>query len=460
MRPVASYIVGGRFDAVRQSANNAWNVNLSNGNMNNNNTNNRYNVVGASESLPNVDEWIVAEHNFYKNKHGSPPAQRIHIHPARVLRLARRVASGEYSPRPGYRFPIIDPTPREIYAAFCEDRLVHHYVAPFISQVAERVHAANGDVSHGNRIGHSAQTGAGQIRDAIAAAKEKCADPYVVKIDIRSFFSSVPRVKAYEALARYAGEYYGDADRDEKLAICKTLITHDPTVGCVKLPGEWEKVPARKLMENAPTGCGLPIGNFYSQLVANLYLASYDAALSRFGVCPRFVDDKCCIVDGPREAQECLAAARDAVEAIGLRLHPDKVYIQPAHRGVNYCGRTVKGGRIYLSNRTVRRAHYAVGKAPRTPDGARKVCATVNSYLGLMRHCTERKNERRLADAVLSGFGPWVYFEIRDGHFVCKVKAAYNLRRTRIQTINKEYDEIRKIKQERQRHPRERRGRR
>lgn len=414
---------------MRYSANNAWNVNLNTGNVNNTVTYNRYFVVGASESVPDVDGWAAAERSFYKNKHRSVGAQRIHIHPGRVTRIARLVESGEYTPRPGYRFALFEPSPREIFAAFCDDRLVHHYVAPYITEVAERVHNDNGDVSHGNRIGHSAHTGAAQIRDAIAAARERNAEPYVAKVDIRSCFPSVPREKAADAFERYAkacGMY--DA---RMLAICRKLFLHDPVPGCMTLSSDSEmaRVPERKRLAEGVDG--FPIGNFYSQLIVNLYLAEIDAALKRYGVNPRFVDDKCIIAPDKATALEEIALARSVAASLGLVMHPDKIYIQPAHRGVNFCGRTIKGGRLYLTKRTVRRAFRKVEKEDRTEDGARRIWSSVNSYLGIMRHCTEHKNEVRLADAVMEGFGEWLYFIRRDGHLVCRLKRRYDLRTKR-----------------------------
>lgn len=425
-RPV-SYVIGeGHGAAVRNTATNCWNVNMNTGNVNNNNTYNRYFVVGASDSVPNAGEWFVAERSFFKNKHRSVGAQRIHMHPGRVMRVARGVQSGTWSPRPGYCFPILEPAPRQIFAAFCEDRLVHHYVAPFLTSIAEAVHVANGNVSHGNRINFSAHTGAIQIRDAITALMTQYPDAYILKIDFKSFFNSIPRARAFELVSRYAREYYAGPDREEKLAICRKLIMHDPVDGCVRLAKkEMERIPPAKRMENAPEGCGFPIGNFYSQLVANLYLAELDRRLMKYGVCPRFVDDKCCVVKDVETAKACLAEARQAAEELGIRIHPDKIYIQPAHRGVNFCGRTIKGGRIYLSNRTIQSARRKVKEAAATEEAAVDLCNTVNSYLGMFRHCTEWQNEKRLADLVLKRHSQWLYFVLKGGHFVCRVKKTY-----------------------------------
>ena len=408
----------------RYSTTNMWNVNLSIGNVNNNNSYNRNFIVGSSESILNIDEWFIAEKRFFKNKHNSYGAQRIHLHPFRVVKLVKRITKKTYKPRPGYCFPIFEPSPREIFAAFCEDRMVHHYVSPFISFIADCVHNDNGDVSHGNRCGHSAQTGAEQIRDYVL----KC-DPEkfsFVKIDIKSCFPSINREKAWLFFEKMARTYYHESDLEEKLSICKILILHDPVFGCVQLSDAklWEKVPPRKRMKNSNPGCGLPIGNFYSQLIANIFLAILDCALKPYGVNPRFVDDKCNIIHKSK-IKECLEVANRTANEMGLELHPDKIYIQPIYHGVNFCGRTIKGKRIYISSRILNRINYKIKIGDISKDSAIKMCSTVNSYLGLMKHCTERKNEKRIADKVLHKYGKWLYFTVKDGHFTCHVRKKY-----------------------------------
>lgn len=385
--------------------------------------------MGASESFIDLDGWESAERSFFKNKHGSLAAQRMHVHPARVVRVACKVASGEYYPQRCYRFPLLEPSPREIYASFSDDRLTHHYVAPFIASVCESVHNANGNISHGNRIGHSAQTGAEQIREAIRDATNRYECPYIVKIDIRSFFPSIPRGRAFELFKKYANEYA--PGNDKLLALCETLIKHNPTKNCLTLPGPWDKIPKRKILPMDESGKGLPIGNFYSQLIANLYLSVLDEELKKYGTNPRFVDDKCCIVKDRETVGLVLDVAKNCAESLGLKLHPQKVYIQPVYRGVNFCGRTIKGERVYLSNRTIKRAYYSIGNFPKNIDGAIGVCSTVNCYFGLMRHCTEYKKETELVDTILEIFGEWVYFAKRDGHFICRIKDCYKPRKNR-----------------------------
>lgn len=423
--------------AVRQSATNCWYVNYNNGNRNNNNTNNRCFVVGASESLSNEDEWAEAWRNFFKHHHGAIKAQQIRIHPAIALRKALEVESGAFKPKPGYRFPILYPTPREIHAARDEDKLVHYYVAPFLNDVSEAVHLANGNISHGNRRGHSAQTGAEQIRSVLLGALDRYDSPVVVKVDFQSCFMSMPRMRVYETLAFFARMYYRGEDLEEKLSVCKALVLNDPTVGCVTLEGRWDLVPERKKLENAGKGRGIPIGNLYAQIVVNIYLAVFDMLMAWHGKAPRFVDDKVFQAKDMDEAKAILRDARTSAASLGLTLHPKKVYIQPARNGVNFCVRTVKGKRIYLSNRTLKAAFQAASEA----KDAITARDSANSYLGLMKHCTERKNEAGLAEAVAVRFVGDLFIKIKNGHHIVCLEDRANPRKQREQLIKELYDE-------------------
>ena len=74
-----------------------------------------------------------------------------------------------------------------------------------INQVAEAVHQENGDVSHGNRIGHSASTAVRQIYDNIKAMSEGYTRTcYVATMDVSGFFMSIDKEVAYRVFEYYA----------------------------------------------------------------------------------------------------------------------------------------------------------------------------------------------------------------------------------------------------------------
>ena len=144
---------GNAWSCVRNNGNNAWYVNFGNGNCNNNNTNNRYSVWPASEFDKIVDDWLQAEREGYKNKHSSFEAARYHYHLSNIYDLVERVKNN-YKPTTSTCFVLQYPVYREVFAANYTDRIVHHYIAPMISTVAESVHSINRNVSKANRTAY------------------------------------------------------------------------------------------------------------------------------------------------------------------------------------------------------------------------------------------------------------------------------------------------------------------
>lgn len=212
----AEVLGGNVWSCVRNNGNNAWYVNMGNGNLNNNNTNNTYSVVPASDLSEKVPAWIAAESDCYKNKHASLEAASFHFNLSRIYELINRIDNG-YQPQTSICFVLDYPVYREVFAANYTDRIVHHYVAPMLGEICEKVHEANGDVSHGNRIGHSASTAIEQIqrniRDVTGGYTKKA---FVATMDISGFFMSIDKETAYRILRKYADMYYDKPDKEEK----------------------------------------------------------------------------------------------------------------------------------------------------------------------------------------------------------------------------------------------------
>lgn len=349
------------WSAVRNNANNAWNVNLNNGNCNNNNTYNRLVGAGVSElSDDDIARFLHDEEECYKNKHSSFDAARYHYHLALAYKMALKIKAGSWKQGTSIVFAIEYPTMREVWAADYGDRILHHDVAPVLSAAAEQIHTRNKDVSHGNRIGHSAHTAALQIQQNMLLRP----NGYVGTRDLSGFFMSIPRNKA---CAYIIGEI-GPSEKNE--LICK-LILHNPTIDC-KIRSSIEmmnKIPKGKSLFFAKEGCGLPIGNFYSQLVANAFLGPVDALANKekwrgkIGY-TRFVDDICVVADDAKTINTFFSEAAVIITELGLTLNPHKLYMQPVRHGVSFCGRTIHAHGVYINNRTVKACKAVIDKAP------------------------------------------------------------------------------------------------
>ena len=423
---------GNAWSCVRFSGNGAWYVNLNNGNCNNNNTNNRFGVWAVSEFDKIVDDWLQAENECYKNKHSSFEAARYHYHLSNIFDLIERVRT-DYKPTTSICFVLEYPVYREVFAANYTDRIVHHYIASMINQVAETIHNLNGDVSHGNRIGHSSSTAVRQIFENIKEMsngyKEVC---YVATMDVSGFFMSIDKEVAYNVFEYYADLFYKGDDKVEKLALLKRLITHNPTEDCERRsPIEmWDNVDKKKSLFGVQEGKGLPIGNFYSQLIANLVMAVVDERITRIeGIkYTRFVDDMCMIAKTSNELIKARKALYDVLDELKLTLHPKKFYVQPYWHGVKFCGKVIKCNRIYISNRTVGAITEKIRTASKNPnfETAKHLMQSINSYFGLMKGTASFNIRKRIMDMTLNSFSEWLYFIKKGDIFICRLKAKYN----------------------------------
>ena len=420
---------GNAWSCVRNNGTNAWYVSLGSGNCNNNNTSNRLSVWPVSE-FDIIEQWLEAERECYKNKHSSFEAAMYHYHLSEIYKLIERIQTG-YKPTTSICFVLDYPVYREVFAANYTDRIVHHYIAPMINQVAEAVHQENGDVSHGNRIGHSASTAVRQIYDNIKAMSEGYARTcYVATMDVSGFFMSIDKGVAYRVFEYYAHRT-GVVDK-EKLELLKILIAHNPTEDCERRsPVEmWEHVSFRKSLFSTGEGKGLPIGNFYSQLIANLVMALVDERMKdvqHVGY-TRFVDDMCFVAQTAQEILEVREMLFDFLGDLKLTLHRDKFYMQPYWHGVKFCGKVVKCNRIYISNRTVGAITEKIRIASYSPNRqtAAHLMQSVNSYFGLMKDTASFNIRKRIMNQVLESFSEWLYFAKKRGFFICRLKARYN----------------------------------
>ncbi len=421
---------GNCWSAVRNNSTNAWYVNLGNGNVNNTNTYNRYTVFPASDLDNECSKWIDAEDDCYKNKHSSIEAASYHFHLSQLRYLIDRIKNG-YKPTTSICFVLDYPVYREVFAANYTDRIVHHYVARMINIVCEQVHTNNENVSHGNRIGYSTLTAHKQIQDNIKEASECYTKPcFVATMDIKGFFMSIDQQMAYDIFLMYADKYYNESDKCFMLNLIKTLIFHNPTSDCERRSPieKWDHVPLNKSLFSVKAGKGLPIGNYYSQLIANLFLAPMDDIIQSSGIrYTRFVDDLCIVARSSKIIVETRNKIKAILSEMKLELHPNKFYIQPYQHGVKFCGRVVKPGRAYISNR-IRYGLYAmIKKYIRSPslNNAYRLQQSVNSYFGLMNGTASYYIKKDAIRLIEMYYSEWVFFRDVNNRLICTIKEEY-----------------------------------
>lgn len=311
-----------------------------------------------------------------------------------------------------------------------------------LSKVCEKVHESNGNVSHGNRIGYSTLTAADQIENNMKEISNNFKDlAYVSTMDMSGFFMSIDKEVAFSVLKKYSDLYYDVDDKEEKLNFLRILIDHCPSSDCIRKSDVkmWDFVPPEKSLFGIPSNKGLPIGNFYSQLVANLIMAEIDKEIVKIdGIkYTRFVDDLCIMAKTPEILNKVRKIIISLSKELKLKVHPKKFYIQPINHGVKFCGRVIKPGRIYISNRTVYALLSKIESYSRNPtlETAKKLLQVVNSYFGLMKNTSSFYIKKKVVNKVLLNFSKWLFFKNTRKKFVCVLKNKYKPKTESINSI-------------------------
>jgi hypothetical protein len=238
---------------------------------------------------------------------------------ANLARLAELMQSGEYVPGEPRRFVVYEPKPRQISALPFVDRVVQHALCNVIEPIFDRVFVPQS---------YACRRGKGTHRAAIAvqAMLRKTPNAWVLKTDFAKYFSNIDR----EILHR---EFRRKLSCQRTLSLVETFI-----------PAE---------------GKGLPIGNLTSQLAANIYGHILDRWLiHHVGITDfvRYMDDVV-IVGYSVEAMRLLQVLMEGFVRATMRLSFSRWSVQPASRGVNFCGY-----RIWPTHKLLRRRSVVTAK--------------------------------------------------------------------------------------------------
>lgn len=414
---------------LQNNNNNAYYLSLADGNSNNNNKNNTYNVV-LVEPKEVAELVFVAEEDCWSNKHSSWDAAKYHYHMGkRVFAFINALSDGSYKPWKSICFIVLLPKPREVFAAHYQDRITHHIVAPYMIAVAEAVHKANGNVSFGNRKGVSAWHACLRIQQLM----REHPNGYIATFDIKGFFMSIDKNTAWEIFCRfeemYRPEGYSDNMRVFLMGLIRQMIMHDPSLNCERhSPIElWDLVPAIKSLFYMH---GIPIGNYYAQIIANLILSIVCHAILEYNP-TEFVDDFAAVVDTIEELRSCRVKMKQATESIRLTLHPTKQYVQPVRHGVSWCGYTIYPNRMYVNNRPIHNCFWKLKTVYSEPSiyNARRLVQVLNSYTGSMCHCAEYNTQIAIRDEVMKfGYGQYLECRMKPNHIVFRVRKEYTRR--------------------------------
>lgn len=151
--------------------------------------------------------------------------------------------------------------------------------------------------------------------------------------------------------------------------------------------------------ETAP-GKGLPLGNVTSQLFANIYMNPLD----------KFVKHQLKVRHYLRYADDFMLLSNNSDELLGyfievnqflkhklkLRIHPDKIYLRKLDWGIDFVGYVARPYYSTPRKRTTERMKRDLAKMH--GESFDKINATLQSYLGYLKHINGYRKSMELTD--------------------------------------------------------------
>ncbi|MCK5650633.1 MAG: group II intron reverse transcriptase/maturase, partial [Gemmatimonadetes bacterium] len=219
-----------------------------------------------------------------------------------LYKVWNRMSSGSYFPPPVrlVEIPKDSGGKRLLGIPTVADRVAQTVVKLVLEpEVEPKLHPD----SYGYRPGRSAL-------DAVGTARKRCwATDWVIDLDIKAFFDSIPH------------------------DLVERAVAHHTDLAWVRLyVGRWLRAPEQRMDGTLrERGKGTPQGGVVSPLLANLFLHyAFDMWMQRMfpRVCfERYADDAIVHCASEGQAREVLAAIRDRLAQCGLELHPTKTRI-------------------------------------------------------------------------------------------------------------------------------------
>ncbi|MFH0702795.1 MAG: RNA-directed DNA polymerase [bacterium] len=306
----------------------------------------------------------------------------------KILELYNDLKNKTYSIGSNICFVITDPKPREVWAADFRDRIVHHLV---YNAVKDRFHnrfirdtfsciPERGTLAACKRLNHFTRS----------ITQNYTKKAYYLKADISNFFLSIDKNILFQELKRYVHEEW-------LLNLLHQIIFHDPRFNVIikSKPELFKVLPTHKSLWNTPNHKGLPIGNLTSQFFSNVYLNILDQYVKHGLKCKyycRYVDDFVILHEYPKQLNEWYDAIDNFLQTrLKQKLHPHKKAVNTIFSGIDFVGYAVKPNRIYIRQRTIKRAFKVVSRWKNNSDKfnqsfLKRMRATINSYLGMLQN--------------------------------------------------------------------------
>jgi RNA-directed DNA polymerase len=243
--------------------------------------------------------------------------------------IAQKLKAGQYRPGAIRAVPIpkANGGTRTLGIPNVQDRLIQQAILQVLSPVFD---PGMSEHSYGFRLGRSAHDAMDAARAYVAAGK-----PWVVDIDLKSFFDQINHDKLMHAVSRPV--------RD------KTLL---------RLIGDYLRAPMQEPDgSKRARGSGTPQGGPLSPLLANIYLHPLDVELDKRGVAfVRYADDIAIFAGSERAAKRLLASVMKWIEEeLKIEVNHDKSGTGPSDQTQLLGFRIHRKGEVSIAPKAIER---------------------------------------------------------------------------------------------------------
>lgn len=238
-----------------------------------------------------------------------------------ILWLYERLKNMTYKHGGYTSFYVTEPKLRKVEKSRYIDRIVHRwYVDSFMSRyfIPQFIDTSYACIK--NKGMHNACI---DVQTTMKHCKAIWKDYYILKMDVSKYFQNIDKEILIKILERKI--------KDEKVM--------------------WL---TRKIIYSNESELGLPIGNYTSQIFANIYLNEIDQYIKhnlKIKYYFRYMDDSVLMVKTKQEAKYALEKITEFLERnLHLKLN-SKTQIFKSKQGVNFCGYKINEYRIKLRDK-------------------------------------------------------------------------------------------------------------
>lgn len=303
-----------------------------------------------------MENLILADEKARKGKKHSRGVRMFDRNREKNLeKLRDLLLSGEYHTSRYTFFQVRDPKERTIARLpYYPDRIVHHAIMNILEPIFTRLYTADTYACIKGRGGHLARR---KIMTALRRDPE--GTKYCLKLDIRKYYPSV--------------------DHDVLKAIIRRKIKDQRVLRLFD-----------EIIDSAP---GLPIGNYLSQTLANVYLAYFDHFVKEvLGVRYyfRYVDDIVVLSSDKAQLRSILERMREYLGGLHLEVKSNWQVFPVEARGVDFLGYVFRHGYVLLRKRIKHNLFKALAHQRKVAATCEEIRLAVASYIGWLKYTNSK----------------------------------------------------------------------